>query len=169
MTFNTSKSMIITFNSEFRDWYPLKICDKENNTIQYNNEYLFDGAKSITINNININHYIINYNRNYPILRSNDWFNASITVNNATFVNITSFIENPLFYTKSSIHIINGFVININVSNIIFYASHSTQPDYATRVIIFEANVFQNVSAQNMFDSTWSYDDVKIPFRNVCI
>ena len=45
MPFNYA-TVTINFTSTFRDWYPLQICDYENNSVYYRNEYLFDTFKN---------------------------------------------------------------------------------------------------------------------------
>ena len=68
ITFVDNKS-----NNNFRDWYPLQICDYPYNFVNYKNQYLFDGGIILYINNLNINNYIINDNTNYPISRINEF------------------------------------------------------------------------------------------------
>ena len=104
ITFNGNKSITITFIFS-SNWYPLIYCDYKNNYMHHTNKYLFDGGKSLIINNLNINNYIINNNTNYPILRSTNNYDASITINNGSFINISSSINSSLFLTRSSFYI----------------------------------------------------------------
>ena len=163
--FTQSVSITITFGvniSNLCDWYPSNICDYDGNVAHYpNNHYLFDGGKSITINNLNINDYIINNNTNYPIIRSNDYYNASVLIKNGSFINISSSSPNPLFLTKSSIYIKNSVFIDMEINKDLFYAYHGDQDLSATRSFVFDNVSFQNVSAQMIFESTWSWNDVK--------
>ena len=46
--FNHNKTITITLDSnkmmDWRDWYPLGLCDTANNSARYHNECLFDGG-----------------------------------------------------------------------------------------------------------------------------
>ena len=70
--FNEDKTIVITFDNTdiWRNWYPLDICDYSNNTYKYQNEYSFDGARSLTLNNLTIYDYIIDDSTNYPFVRT---------------------------------------------------------------------------------------------------
>ena len=99
MQFTTSSAgtVIIEFlsnhDSIWRHWYPLKICDYQNNSVNYRNKYLFDGD-DIFIVNLSINDYMINDRRNYPIARGAGLFYLDY----ASLTNISSMIPNALFY-----------------------------------------------------------------------
>ena len=161
ITFNGDKSITITFTNNSINWYPLKICDYQNNLRYYRNEFLFDGGKSLTINNLNINNYIINKYTNYPILRSINNYNASITVNNGSFINISCQQMIPLFYTRSSLYIHRTTFKNIRVSDVVFYATHDDRLDSAIRSITFKNILFDNISAARIYASSRSHNDVK--------
>ena len=159
-----NKSINIIFdhdqNINFREWYPLEICDVENNTINYKNTYLFDGGKSPSIDNLNIDNYDITNNRNYPIINCHDYDDAKITVNNSSFLNLFSSINSPIFYSKSSIHIENSTFINIYIWYLILWKPLKLY-DGAFRHFMFKDVLFDNISAETMFQSTPSYNDVK--------
>ena len=88
--FDEDKSITITFISN-SIWYPLNVCNYQNNSMSYQNQYLFDGGKALTINNLNIIDYIIDDNTNYPILNSR--FDDAITLNHGLIINISSSIQ----------------------------------------------------------------------------
>ena len=161
ITFYGDKSITITFTSS-SNWYPLNICNYQNNSMSYQNEYLFDGGKNLTINNLNINDYIIDDNTNYPISRSISNKNALITVNHGLFINISSSITAPLFKTQSNLYIYNTSFRDITVSNQVFYATHDAlyadESDYSIR---FENGLFYNISAETIYQSAAPKDDVK--------
>ena len=105
--FNSNQIITITFNQQITSnhWYPLFICHAQT-TWNYQNEYIFDGGLSMTLNNIILNNYYITNISNYPIVRSSDHYNGTISINNGIFTNITSISEsNPLFDTMASIYI----------------------------------------------------------------
>ena len=158
--FNWS-TVTINFISTFRDWYPFEICDYQNNSIHYKNEYLFDGGKSLMINNLYINNYTIDNNTNYPILRSMEYFNASIIINNGLFTNISSSVNQSLFQTLASLYIKGTSFSNIQISNSVFYGYHDFIADHAIRTITFESSLFYNLSAAIMYQSSKSLNDVK--------
>ena len=80
-------------DSIWRYWYPLNTCDYQNNSVNYNNEYLFDGD-DISITNLRISDYMINDQRNYPIARGTNFFD----IYHASLINISSSIFSALFY-----------------------------------------------------------------------
>ena len=159
--FYGNKSITITFKGSSINWYPLKICDYQNNSMYYKNEYLFDGGKSLIINNLNINNYTINNNTNYPIVRSIEYVGASIVINNGSFINISSTINNSLFWTRLDLHIKSTSFSNIQVSNSVFYGYHDLHPGSSTRSITFESDSFYNLSAAIMYQASKSDNDVK--------
>eukprot|EP01084_Bolivina_argentea_P132732 234232_1 len=57
--FNKSIDITITFNTHFirsmNDWFPFHLCLGNHSQSVYNNAFLFDGATSLTINNLIIN------------------------------------------------------------------------------------------------------------------
>ena len=125
------KSITITINfvtNSFRDWYPLGICDHPNNYVQYKNKYLFDvsqAAADLKIYNLKINNYIINDNRNYPIVRliSNNPFPAprSFVIVNGSFINISSFTTDSLFYGDIQHSILKDNYFNNISTQMIFH------------------------------------------------
>ena len=163
MQFDSHKSIIITFaTNEWREWYPLNICDYPNNTNYYANTYLFDGGESLIVNNLTIYDYSIQYDRNYPIISSMNNHNASLTINHGSFMNISSSAAYPMFSTSSSIHMNHNSFVNIKLIDLMFYAYHTMDADDAIRDIIFETSCFQNVSGPMIYRSTFSYNDVKL-------
>ena len=98
MIINDDKSISITFGDNiWKEWYPINICDHDNNTFGFQNEYLFDGGSYVILSVLIITDYIITQQRNYPILRSDIYYNSSITVNNGSITNINSSINKHLF------------------------------------------------------------------------
>ena len=138
MTFNSDKSISITFD----------ICDYEDNTFGFQNEYLFDGGSSVIINKLTITDYIITQQRNYPI-----------SVNNASMSNINASMSKPLFYIGASIYIFNTSFDNIDASDVIFYGYHDWSADHATRIISFKTTSFENLTSVMIFESTPSKND----------
>ena len=125
MPFDDTKSITINFNTnDWRNWYPNNTCDYRNNSAFYDNTYLFDGGKSLTVNDLNINDYEIDNNTNYPIIRSMDNYNASITIKDCIFTNITSSMTTSLVSSKSSIYMKNNSFINIKSFGSMFYGYH---------------------------------------------
>ena len=102
----------------FRDWYPLQICDYPYNSINYINKYLFDGGNVLSITNLNINNYIINDNTNYPIARNKGF---QLFIYNGTFINISSVTTNPLFYSESHTNKFGGSFFSVISAEIVFY------------------------------------------------
>ena len=121
MPFDNSIDIILIFNkySNFRDWYPLQICDFPNNFVNYKNEYLFDGGYFLIINNLNINNYVINDNTNYPISRN--ILGYMLSIQHGTFINISSMITNPLFYSNTGRDILNESLFGNISTEIILY------------------------------------------------
>ena len=115
--FSKNQDIILTFLRSFSQWYP-NIC-RNITTDDYLNEYVFDGGKSITLNNL-----IINDNINYPFVRSMDNYDATISCNfcNISAINM-SLSSNPLFFSYSNIKISNSYFSNIQLTtNAIFMA-----------------------------------------------
>ena len=121
MPFNNSIDINLIFDkySNFRDWYPLQICDYPNNFVNYKNEYLFDGGFELIIINLNINNYVINYNTNYPISRNIAGYRLSI--HHGTFINISSIIPDPLFHSNTGRDILNDSLFSDISTEIILY------------------------------------------------
>ena len=82
-------------SNNFRDWYPLQICDYPYNFMNYSNQYLFDGGYVVNIYNLNIDNYIINDNTNYPIARNLG--KGQFSIHNGIFINISSSTTDPCF------------------------------------------------------------------------
>lgn len=170
MTFTEDKTIVITFDNTktWRNWYPLDICDYPNNAEKYQNEYLFDGAKSLTFNNLTISDYTIDHSTNYPIVRSvastqlrDPSAVITIEIINATLANISSSITQPLFYSISNIHIINSHFSNLEVLDVIFYGYGYVGQIESPRSFIFSGSIFANITAKMLFESTLSKNDVK--------
>ena len=116
---STSLSMDITFlstnDSIWRDWYPLDICDYQNNSVNYKNKYLFDGNR-ISLNNLRISNYMINNNRNYPIAKATRW----LYLGNGSLINVSSVTQNALFYVGSC-SFVHNYMSNITAEMILYY------------------------------------------------
>ena len=138
MPFGHDNIINITFvdneNNDFRDWYPLQICDYPHNVENYKNEYLFDQVnnqptfateiyheKSLNIHNLVIHDYIINVNRNYPIARNTPHMEEDLTFHYGSFINITKVIIDALFHTGSKSSFYNSLFSNIS-AEMIFYS-----------------------------------------------
>ena len=167
MTFHNNFSITIGFDNDFidnfADWYPLEICNYNNKTLNYRNEYLFDGGKSITINNLIIDNYFIadNNKSNYPFIRSIDYYNASVTCNNCSLINISSNAQ-YLFNTIGSIYLFNNLFMNVVTSQQIIYGQHDYfAADLAHRQITIEATSFSNITAYSVIETAPSTNDVK--------
>ena len=165
ITFSSDKTITISFsntNTEICNNYYPEICNYTSNSLYYTNtKYMFNGGKSIIINNLCINDYVIAENRNYPIVESMGFYDASIIINYGSFRNISSSITSPLFDSNSNIHIRNSSFIDIKIDNAMFYGYHGPIQDVATRSFVFETSFFQNVSAQMIFEAISSINDVK--------
>ena len=166
MTFYSSAEITIIFNSDniqnFNDWYPKEVCGVNNNTFNYQNEYLFDGAASLFIQNLIVNNYVItNENdRQYLFIRSTDYYAAYIQCHNCSFINISSSNSNPFFDTLSSIVFYNSQFINVSSSSDIIYAQH-LDLENAARTFAIWNTVFSYVTANTILTTTQSTDDVK--------
>ena len=132
MPFSGTKYMYINITfinniyNNFRDWYPLEICDYPDNFKKYKNEFLFDGrtAVALVINNLNINNYIINGNRNYPIAILRDFIpgDRHLYIDDGTFINISSETRDPLFYGNTQLYSALNDCLFSNISvETIFY------------------------------------------------
>ena len=121
MPFDNSIDISLIFDKygNFRDWYPLQICDYPNNFINYKNEYLFDCGYRLIIDNLYINNYVINFNTNYPISRNIAGY--SLSVYHGTFINISSIITDPLFYSNAYRLILNDSLFSNISTEIILY------------------------------------------------
>lgn len=143
--------LTITFGlssqSNWRNWYPLNICDYENNKEDYDNNYLFE-AFLITLNNLTMDTYVITENTNYGIIgASGRGFEVSIAeikyalINNViSNTNATDGLsEYVLFNADEKFKVIHSSFINISVTNSVFqgYARNWT----------FENNYFDSISA----------------------
>eukprot|EP01083_Nonionella_stella_P074841 203121_1 len=161
--FQTSYDVSITFDdnmiTNLLDWYPLHIC--QNHSLSYHNEYMFEGGRSLTINNLIINDYAItDANDTYSIIRSVDYYNASILCNNCTFRNVTSTIyEFPLIHSISSIRLHNNRFSQIQSDGNNIFADHYANMDYATRHITIHQTLFQDISSESIVNVKRSSND----------
>ena len=179
ITFNTNKSITITFNQQniqnWMDWYPPQTCTEF--SVHYKNNYLFEGGFSLKLNNLTIHDYTINNDTNcYPIMSSIDYYNASITINSGSFVNITSSTNDSyafplyIFASMSSIYITNSKFIDINITastSYLFYATHHADSDRAIRRIIVEGSLFKQISVSSILELVPSNNDVKFLYHNL--
>ena len=153
--FNSDISVTITFTtSNWRDWYPVNDCDfAGNNDRYYQNSYLFDGGYSLTFNSMAIITYSISSSTNYPIIRTVDHYNASISINEGRFISIDSSTGAELFLSSSSFYIRNSSFINMQVG-VIFHEFHDGEEDSKYRFFVLEHSSLQSISAQTIFRST---------------
>eukprot|EP01084_Bolivina_argentea_P157515 274480_1 len=140
--FKLSNDITINFNKtnirDFHDWYP-PTCD---NITGYNNSYMFDGGKSLTINNLVINNHNI-----LPFIHS-----VKIQCNDCIFMNIIAsnlkiiHAENT---SSTSPMIILQNTQFVNVTNVIHKGSiigvDNSLFDQASKIIINKCK-FLNVS-----------------------
>ena len=117
MPFEKDTIINITFvdngYNNFRDWYPSQICDYPYNFVNYKNKYLFhrknDAAgffyegTSLNIHHLSIHDYIINDNKNYPIVGNTGTSRISVelTLHYGSFINISSVTTEALFYAAA--------------------------------------------------------------------
>lgn len=92
---------------------------------------------------------------------------VTINVNNGTFTNISSSISQPLFRSISNIHISNSHFNHIQVSDVIFYGFGYIGQIATPRSFVFSSSIFENITAEMLFESTPSKNDVKIS-HNFC-
>ena len=165
MTFSNEYKITINFNANhiknLIDWYPAEICNNDKNGMSYTNEYLFDGGKSLTINNLTINNYFLsdNHSGNYPFIRSIDYYDASITCNDCSFINISS-KDQPLFNSMASIYLYNNTFNHVTTSQDIIYAHHDDL-DAATREFKIERTTFSHITANSILEAGDSQNDVR--------
>eukprot|EP01084_Bolivina_argentea_P139385 245215_1 len=155
------ESITITFNStniiQFSQWFPENICDFENEKKIFLNTYMFDGGKTLTINNLIVNNYKLK--SRFGLIAST-YYNASIQCNNCVFDNITSYNNtNPLLYSKSSIQLLNNQFINVYSNGDIIYCTHSFDVDFAIRQFIIQTTSFINVYADSIVNMSYSPND----------
>ena len=108
-------------DSIWRDIYPSGTCDYQNNSVNYKNEYLFDGH-DIAIFNLIISDYVINVQRNYPIARARHDF---LQIYHGSFINISSVISGALFYAEET-YLGYCYMSNISAEMIILRVSKNT-------------------------------------------
>eukprot|EP01084_Bolivina_argentea_P153048 266876_1 len=150
--------LIVTFDDvivDFTDWYP-DVCNQYQN-IQYENQYMFHGGKSLTLNNLIIQDYYLSNDtqyKTYPFIKNYGIdYNSSIICNNCNFVNIISSMNIALFDTMSSIQFINTQFINITASANIIYVWHMPSYQDPIRRFFFEYTSFINIiTSQNILD-----------------
>eukprot|EP01084_Bolivina_argentea_P032524 60186_1 len=161
LSFPSDKSITITFNStkitQFNEWFPETICDFANENKTNINEYMFEGGQKLTINNLIVENYKLKYR--YGLIKSSNWFNASVQCNNCKFVNISSLNTNPLMLSQSSIQLVNSQFINVYTTGDIIYCTHSLDMDGAIRHFAIQKTSFVNVSANSFLDAAGSDND----------
>eukprot|EP01083_Nonionella_stella_P008944 25907_1 len=174
MPFASNLQVTITFNAanihDLDDWYPRNICENDTNK-NYKNEYMFDGGKSLKINNLVINNYGTKHF--YPFIRSTLDYNASITCIQCRFESIVydtwdGTHSNPLFHTIASIYIIRSSFINLDTSITWRFTSTFVYPPLvycdagrlirdAERFFYFIESVFINIThIQSIVDIKYS-------------
>eukprot|EP01083_Nonionella_stella_P098536 277138_1 len=190
MLFNATLDIVITFNPQtihdLNDWYPRTVCESIMDK-HYLNEYMFDGGKSLQINNLIINNYGTHHF--YPFIRSIAEHNASITCNKCTFESIVCIVNDskPLIHTLSSVRFINSSFVNINVSSVssdavpsLIYGDHFYLSKDVKRSFVFVNTVFINISSvYSIVDTVVAgirYADRpctitmnKCTFKNICV
>ena len=125
-------SFVDNIYNNFRNWYPLQICDYPYNFVNYKNEYLFYRkgeqdlyeGKSLNIHNLSIHDYIINYNRNYPIARNTPHKKVDISLHYGSFINISSVTTDALFYVSSASKTLFSDCLFSNISAEIMFYNH---------------------------------------------
>ena len=168
ITFNRRSTITITFNSDIindsRDWYPSQLCNNNSSGSKYLNEYLFDGGRSLIINNLIIRNYVsasTNY-RNYSFIRSIGYHDASITCNNCSFINISS-IHKYFFNSMASIYLFNNLFSYIKTSQPIIYGQNKyNSSTRAFRQFTIENTNFSHINASSIFKAEPSFNDVSL-------
>ena len=154
---------------DLNDWYPTGTCGNNNNTMNYRNEYFFDG-KSLIIYNLIINNYVIagNINKNYLLVKSSATSAASIYCYNCTFMNISSSHRNPLFDTLIGIQLRNSHFINITTNTSIIETSIDSAKSqsqelqgYQIRQFFMLNTTFFQIVAVSIIDTTLTSISVK--------
>ena len=172
MPFDDSKTIHIHFNStniqSLEAWYP-PIC---HNPANYQNIYLFEGGKSLIINNLIINDYVITNKLNYPFIKSSNHFNASITCNNCRFTNVTSAISAPLIVTAANFRFSDCLFADVTMSNLLLNGTHQWNIDYSDRIFEIVSTEFVNITSDkaSIFYLSESSNDVKFhpaPFKHL--
>eukprot|EP01084_Bolivina_argentea_P139386 245216_1 len=156
------ESITITFNStniiQFSQWFPENICDFENEKKIFLNTYMFDGGKTLTINNLIVDNYKL---KSRLGLIASTYYNASIQCNNCVFENIISYhYNNPLLYSMSSIQLLNNQFINVYSNGDIIYCTHNfVYADNAVRQFIIQTTSFIHVYAGSIVNMSYSPND----------
>ncbi len=150
--FNSTAIVQINFDGyiDSNQWIPA-ICYNQSNNETYLNEYIFDGAASLTLNNI------IFCNQNlttYGLVRS-----VQIDCMNCKFMKITQSVG-PLFYTGSTIYLESNLFSDIQLITNFIYVDGT---DYGkTRELLINNSIFTNLlSSQSFFHMSYSLSDVK--------
>ena len=114
---------------------------------------------------------------NYPIIKSTDYFNATISINNSSFVNISISVTYyrfstefyALFLSGSNFYVTNTQCVDIRFELVInqliqtiFYSWHVADADGALRHSIFQNWSFDNIYADVIYFAKWSLNDVKL-------
>ena len=159
ITFHDALSVTFKFYAnDWKNWYPVNICDFENNKNYYRNEHLFDGGISLTLINLTIADYNIQINRNYPIMRAPNHLKAAINILSASLINISSDIEDALFSSSFVFHVENVTFIGIDAVGVLFNLNYFDIQDPST---YFKGNLFRDISARSILKSTEIYNGVK--------
>lgn len=146
-----------------KQWYPDICCTLIPDN--YKNKYLFEGGKSLTINNLIINNYNITNDKNYPFIKSSSHYGADVVCNNCKMVNITSSIQQALIFTDCNLLISTSIISNLYVTGAIILADHWYQPDFAARKLEIIWTIFSYIeSTDSLFILTSSHNDVKCVF-----
>ena len=163
LPFINSRDITIEFDStqitNMNQWLPINICN--GSYYLYHNDFLFDGGKSLIINNLIITNY-----SNYPFIRSIDYFDASITCNYCIFKNIYTQSSDSLIDSRSSIYLSNTEFINIQVSiaESIIYSHPDDYETSAERNLMLIDTVFRNIKSYGIVVIGRSLSDVECCF-----
>ena len=168
--FTAEQDITITFDADnindLSDWYPKELCQNQT----YVNQYMFDGAGSLTITNLIINDYTIR-DDSYALIRtSNENYNATVKCIDCRFRNIetTSGVDrSALLYTYSNIILIGSEFVNISISHVYLicagYVDDADRSDETPRLISIEQTIYQNIATHvhSMLYIAHSDHDVK--------
>eukprot|EP01084_Bolivina_argentea_P279301 477485_1 len=153
VTFNNDIHITISFNktliNDMNHWYPRKICENDRN---YKNKYMFEGGKSLTINNLFINNYPL-INDTYKSYNFAKCYSNTVGISciNCIFNNIISINNYPLFYTFSEIHLIHNEFTNLTVSDDFIYAYFRDDLYYGNRFFRIQNTSFVNIFINQSF------------------
>ena len=96
------------------------------------------------------------------MIRSIDYFDASIQCINCRFVNISNIDSKHLLVTMGSVHLFDSEFFNVSISTNIIYGQHVLDySDHAVRKFVLKNTSFSAIKAYSILKTTPSRNDVK--------